>query len=312
MDQTGKHIVIAGGSGFVGTSLAIHLRERGYSVTVLSRTPSRPRSGVKVATWDGRTTGPWCEVLNEAYGIVNLAGRSYNCTKTPDHLDEILRTRIEATTALGKALRQIEQPPQVWIQFTTAQIVGDPPELLCDESSPDGMGIAPAIGKRWEEALHEAALPEQRKVILRPNLVLGKSRGSGQGVLGPLELLTKLWLGGRAGSGSQGFSWIHEEDLNRLVERSLEDPNMQGAYIAAAPNPVSQAEFMRILRGVLGRAFGLPAFEWMVRIGATYLFRSDPELVLYGRYVHSKRLAEHGFEFRYPHLDGALREIYEK
>ncbi len=122
-------------------------------------------------------------------------------------------------------------------------------------------------------------------------------------------MLTKLGLAGKIGSGTQGMSWIHETDMNRLFERALIDPTMQGPYIASSPNPVSQQVFMRELRRAVGVPIGLPAFSWMVRIGAPWLLRTDPELALYGRYVVSKRLQDEQFEFQFPHLSAALQDL---
>lgn len=106
------------------------------------------------------------------------------------------------------------------------------------------------------------------------------------------------------------MSWIHENDLNGLFVQAIADDSMSGVYVASAPNPVSQVEFMRTLRKVIGMPIGLPAFEWMVRLGAPLLLRTDPELALYGRYVVSKRLADEGFAFQFPELDSALRDLY--
>ena len=124
-----------------------------------------------------------------------------------------------------------------------------------------------------------------------------------------LKSLVRLGLGGTVGTGTQGMSWIHELDLNRLFERALTDANMQGAYIATAPNPVSQRVFMRELRRAMGMPVGLPAFGWMVRLGASSLLRTDPELALYGRYLTSHRLPEMGFEFQFPDVRGALANL---
>lgn len=104
------------------------------------------------------------------------------------------------------------------------------------------------------------------------------------------------------------MSWLHEADLNRLVQRALEDAEMSGIYIASAPEPVPQREFMRELRRCLGMPIGLPAPEWLVRLGAHWILRTDPELALYGRYVVSRRLQEEGWEFRYPRLPEALQD----
>jgi uncharacterized protein len=118
-------------------------------------------------------------------------------------------------------------------------------------------------------------------------------------------------LGGAIGHGRQGISWIHELDLNRLFERAIEDREMQGLYIATAPNPVSQREFMRELRRALQVPFGLPAFAWMVRIAAP-LLATDPELAIYGRYLISRRLAEAGFVFRFPKVGEALDDLMKR
>jgi hypothetical protein len=168
------------------------------------------------------------------------------------------------------------------------------------------------VAKAWEAALAESLLPEQRAVVLRTGFVIGRDRGAGNGALGTLGWLARCGLGGRVGSGRQGMSWIHELDMNRLFVRGLTDPQMRGVYIASGPNPVSQAEFMRHLRKAVRMPIGLPAFEWMVRLGAPLLLRTDPELALYGRYVRSRRLAEEGFEFRFPELPAALKDIYQR
>lgn len=144
---------------------------------------------------------------------------------------------------------------------------------------------------------------------MRTSFVIGRDRGAGGGALSTLTSIAKIGLGGKVGRGTQGMSWIHEQDLNALFARAIMDESMSGAYIASAPNPVSQADFMRTLRKVIGMPIGLPAFEWMVRIGAPLFLRTDPELALYGRYVVSKRLAELGFAFRFPELQEAFKNL---
>ncbi|MEY2727864.1 MAG: hypothetical protein RLZZ458_3731 [Planctomycetota bacterium] len=307
-----SRIVIAGGSGFLGLSLARYLTDRGAKVAILSRKPPLVSGPWQHAVWDGRTLGAWQDLLRGASGLVNLAGRSVDCVKTPDHQDEILRSRVESTRVLGVALRSISDPPPVWVQMSTAHIYGDPPAVVCDEDSETGYGLAPVVGRAWEHAFCESVLPSQRQVILRTSFVLGHGVGPGMGALSRLVPLVRMGLGGRIGGGRQGMSWIHEHDMNRLFERGLIDGGMQGLYVASAPNPVSQAELMRELRRALRVPIGLPAFEWMVRIGAPLLLRTDPELALYGRYVVSKRLKEEGFEFSMPTIREAMQELFAK
>jgi len=240
---------------------------------------------------------------------VNLVGRSVDCIKTPDHQDQILRSRVEATRVLGLAVRSVDKPPPVWMQMSTAHIYGDPPEVVCTESSPFGYGLAPVVGKAWEDEFERAVLPEQRQVVLRTSFVIGRDRGSGNGAMARLLPLARFGLGGTIGSGKQGMSWIYEVDLNRLIERALTHDSMRGAYIASSPNPVSQKEFMKTLRRALNIPLGLPVYPWMARLGTKLLLRTDPDLALYGRYVVSKRLQEEQFQFAFPCLEQALNEL---
>ncbi len=304
-----NRVVIAGGSGFLGVSLAHYLAARGFTITVLSRGVPKIDGPWQHCSWDGRTVGTWCQELDGAIGVVNLAGRSVNCIKTPAHQDEILRSRVESTRVLGEAMRCITRPPPAWVQMSTAHIYGDPPQAVCSEDSAPGYGLAPFVGKAWEEAFTASLLPVQRGVILRTSFVLGRNRGTGGGALDTLAWLARIGLAGRVGSGSQGMSWIHEGDMNRLFERGLTDPGMQGIYVASAPNPVSQIDFMRQLRRVVGMPIGLPASAWMVRFASRYLLKTDPELAIYGRYVVSRRLPLEGFEFEHPVLHEALQEL---
>jgi uncharacterized protein len=309
---SGKRIVIAGGSGFLGLSMAEYFSSEDAAVTILSRSKPKWMPRCSHHHWDGRSLGDWIGVLDGADAIINLAGRTVNCIKTPDHQDEILRSRVESIQLLGKAMRCVKSPPPVWVQMSTAHIYGDPPSTVCDEESPLGIGFAPTIGRAWEAAFAESKLPDQRGVLMRTSFVVGRDRGAGGGALATLRLLARLGLGGKVGKGTQGMSWIHENDLNALFAKAVADNSMTGTYIVSAPNPVSQLDFMRTLRKVIGMPIGLPAFEWMVRLGAPLVFRTDPELALYGRYVVSKRLAEEGFRFQFPDLESALKDLHDK
>lgn len=301
-------IVIAGGSGFLGLNLARRLAVDDHEVVILSRRAPKPDSRWSHRAWDGRTLGEWVSALDGADALVNLAGRSVDCVKTPDHCDEILRSRVESTRALGQAVREVGSPPPVWVQMSTAHIYGDPPEGICDEDSATGYGLAPFVGHAWEDEFERAALTSMRRVMLRTSFVLGREGGA----LPRLAKLARFGLGGRSGHGRQGISWIHERDMNRLFERAIVDDSMRGVYLATAPNPVSNAEFMRELRKAIGTPIGLPAPAMMVKIGAPLVMRTDPELALYGRYCASRRLREEGFEFEFPGLRDALRDLYAK
>lgn len=299
-------IVVTGGSGFLGVNLARYLSAFDCEVVLVSRRPPARASAWQHAPWDVRTVGDWATHLDGAAALVNLAGRSVDCVKTPDHCDEILRSRVESTELLGRALRTVRKPPPVWVQMSTAHIYGDPPERVCDENAAFGFGLAPFVGRAWEEAHTRAVLPDMRSVVLRTSFVLGHDGGA----LPRLARLARMGLGGKIGHGRQGISWIHEHDMNRLFVRAICDDQMTGAYVATAPSPVSNDAFMRELRRVLKVPLGLPASDWMVRLGAPLVLHTDPELALYGRYCVSRRLRDERFDFEFPTVDAALLDLY--
>lgn len=302
-----RKVIIAGGTGYIGLNLADWLNERDFTPVLISRNKPKKALPYQHLQWDGRSLGAWAESLEGAAAVVNLAGRTVDCIKTAANCDQILRSRVESTRVIGQALQQITNRPPVWVQMSTAHIYGDS-ELRCTEDSAFGYGLAPTVGKAWE-AEHLAVLPEgMRSVILRTSFVIGKNGGA----LPQLALLSRLGLGGKVGHGRQGISWIHEDDMSALLFRAISEQQMEGAYVASAPDPRSYRDFMRALRKQLRVPIGLPAASWMVRFGTRYLFKTDPELVLYGRFVVSQRLAEEGYDFRYPELESALQAIYGK
>ncbi len=298
-------VIVFGGTGFIGLSLADHLAARGFTPILIAR--NKPNKDLKHAfiSWDGSTLGEWVHELNHAKAIVNLAGKTVDCIKTPDNCDLILRSRVDATKIIGTAIRSVENPPKIWIQMATAHIYGDPPAQVCTEDSATGYGLAPFVGKAWEEAFLESLPDDTRGVRLRTSFVIGKNGGA----LKSLMQIVKLRLGGTVGKGTQGMSWIHEFDMNELILQSILHEKYEGVYIASAPNPVSNKEFMQRLRKTMKISIGLSAPIFVTKFGAKHLFKTDPELVLYGRYVKSENLNKVGFEFKFPNLQEALEDL---
>jgi uncharacterized protein (TIGR01777 family) len=298
-------IIITGGTGFIGLSLAEHLSKKGLQPVLIARNKPERETEFDFVPWNGLNLGDWVNSLAGALAVVNLAGRSVDCIKTPDNCDVILRSRVDSTKVIGKALQAVQNPPKIWIQMSTAHIYGDPPSALCTEYSTTGYGLAPFVGKAWEEALLHSKPEGVREVRLRTSFVIGRNGGA----LSKLKRIAQLGLGGRVGDGRQGISWIHEYDMNEIFYQSIVNQHFNGVYIASSPNPVSNAAFMKELRRTLKIPIGMPAPAWITRVGARLLFKTDPELALYGRYVKSERLEQEGFRFMFPRLKEAMENL---
>lgn len=301
--RAGK-VVIAGGAGFLGQSLTRELARAGFEVVVLSRGGGVPEPAARLVRWDARSVGAWASELEGAAAVVNLVGRTVDCRKTPANKAVILSSRVDSVRALAAGLTGVRDRPPVWVQSGTAHIFGDTADEVLDDSSPTGTGFAPEVGRAWEAALAEAEVPGVRKVLLRISFVLGR----GGGALATLARLARFGLGGTVGTGRQYMSWLHEADLNAMILRAVGDVSMSGAYVATAPNPVTNAEFMRELRRAVGWPWSPPAPEALVRLGS-WLLRTDPELALLGRRCVPTRLTREGFMFRFPTLREALADL---
>ncbi len=298
--------VLAGGSGFLGAALAAVLGARGWRVVSLTRQPKLRADAVREVAWDGRNFAAWAHELDGADALVNLTGRSVNCVHTPENKRLILKSRVDSVRALGIALASCRRPPPVWVQTASLALYGDAGERVCDENAPPADDFSAQVCRQWEAALAEVDAPATRKVVLRIGLVLGP----GGGALGPLEKLTRWFLGGTVGNGRQYLSWLHMADMKEIFLQAIARPELSGAYNACAPNPVPNAEFMRELRAALGRPWSPPAPEWAVRFGARFILRTDADLALTGRRCVPARLTQQGFKFNYAELRPALREIY--
>jgi uncharacterized protein (TIGR01777 family) len=300
-----KRIVLAGGSGFIGRALGDHLRRHGYDLIVLTRGEAKSADGVTYVHWDGRTVGDWARYLDGAEAVVNLAGRNVNCRYNAKNREEIRRSRIDAVQAVGEAIAACTTPPRVLIQSSTTAMYIQTDDAILDESARPASGFSPDTAVMWEEAFNSVPTPRTRRVLLRISFVLGRSGGA----LRTLERLTRWFMGGRAGSGRQWISWVHIKDLCRIVRFAIEREDVQGLYHATAPNPVTNAQFMRELRRALRRPWSPPVPRLAVRFGS-WVMRTEAELARRGRRCIPRRLMDLGFEFHFPHLPLALADLY--
>jgi uncharacterized protein (TIGR01777 family) len=304
-----KKIILPGGTGFLGTALARELIARDYEVVILTRRQCRlsdtELARVRHVPWDAKTLGPWARELEGAEAVVNFTGRNVNCRYDARNRRAILESRVDSVRVLNEAILACAAPPKTFVQAATLAILGDAGDEPKDDAAPPGVGFSPDVAKAWERAFYETPTPGTRKVLLRISFALAANGGA----LRTLAALTRCFLGGTVGRGSQYVSWVHLADLCRVIVWAIENHRAAGTYNATAPNPVTNATFMRELRRALRRPWSPPAPAWAVRLGCVIL-RTEPELALWGRRGIPKRLLEEGFTFRFTDVRAALEEAY--
>jgi uncharacterized protein len=176
---------------------------------------------------------------------------------------------------------------------------------LCDETSPAGTDTLAGICQPWEDVFNSVSTTGTRRVLLRIGFVLGRDGGA----LPVLAGLAKWFLGGTVGSGRQFISWIHVDDLSRMFIEAIERNELAGTFSAVGPKPVTNREFMLELRRALHRPWSPPAPEWAVKLGSR-LMETEPSLALTGCRCAPKRFLEAGFQFQFPELHGALKNLF--
>lgn len=306
-------VVLGGGTGQLGTILARAFHGAGHDVTVLSRRPvTAPWRGV---SWDARRTGAWVEAMNGADAVINLAGRSVDCRYTAANRQAILESRVQSTRAVGTAIAQLQRPPRVWLQMSTATIYAHRFDSPNDEATgvlggteadaPASWRFSIDVARAWESAVAESETPNTRKVLMRAAMVMSPDKG---GVFDTLLRLVRVGLGGTIGTGRQYVSWIHHLDFVRAVEWLIDHEEMEGAINLSASHPLPNADFMRTLRSAWGIRFGLPSAAWMLEVGA-FALRTETELVLKSRRIVPGRLLASGFVFQFPEWPAAARDL---
>ncbi|MCU1641869.1 MAG: Epimerase family protein YfcH [Nocardia sp.] len=309
-------VVIAGGTGALGRTLAADLTCRGQRVRILTRraVPELPYAQFE---WDGRSVGEWVTALRNPgrTAVINLAGKLVDCRPTARNVAELRRSRVDSTQALVDASKTLERPIDYWVQASTTAIWADAGEIRCTETTPlpdPGLPQMTGVAEPWERAFQGegggAGANATHWTILRTSIVLDPDAPA----MKRLVSLTKAGLGGSVGPGTQWFSWIHLDDWLGIVRAALGlDPTVElpnGIVVAATDFPVRNRELMAALRRQLRRPWSPPTPAAALAIGAVFL-RTDAALGLTGRHATSEVLRQAGFRFRYPTLDEALTDL---
>jgi uncharacterized protein len=292
-------IIIAGGNGFLGKSLENYFKND--EVFILTRSPKKQND----IYWDTKTLGKWALSLENADVLINMTGKSVDCRYNEANRHEILASRINSTKILQMAIEKCENPPKIWLNSSSATIyIHAETQLMTEAKGIIGDDFSMNICKQWEATFFEKELAHTRKVALRTAIVLGNDGDA----LKKLKLITKIGLGGIQGSGLQKMSWVHIHDFCRAVDFLIKNSNLKGSINIAAPNPVTNYDFMATLRAKLKIPFGLPAPVFLLEIG-TLLLQTETELLLKSRNVYPEILLENGFEFEFETIGQAFDNL---
>lgn len=305
-------IVIAGGSGFVGTRLAKALLARGESVTILTRDPrahTLPAAANAVAWSSDAADAPTLqEALSGARAVINLCGQPIATRWTAATRDAIVQSRLQSTRALVSALTALrkEDRPRVLVSTSGVGYYGFamPYDVRVDEASDPGSDFLADLCCRWEDCAGKAGAQDVRTVSLRLGIVLG---GEG-GALAKMIPAFQMFVGGPLGSGRQWVSWVHADDVVAAFLQAIDNDTMQGAYNCTAPNSVTMSAFCSALGGALKRPslLAVPGVVLKLALGEASC------VLLEGQNVIPKRLTQAGFKFQYEDIDSAMRAVAQE
>jgi uncharacterized protein len=307
-------IVIAGGTGFLGSPLAEVYAEEGHDVRVLTRgvpqgaprhEPGTGVPGITSVGWtpDG-TGGPWAGTIDGADALINLAGESIAGKRWSAARKAALRdSRIAATRSLVAAIGSVPSPPPVFISGSGTGYYGASGDEIRTEDSPPGQDFLSHLAVDWETEARKAESSRTRVVLLRTGIALERSGGALKEMMRPF----RFFVGGPMGSGRQYMPWIHRIDWIEMVRWIVETPDVHGPVNATAPEPVTNRTFARALGRALRRPGFVPAPGFALKL---IVGEMATPLLLQGQRAIPAKARSLRFHFRYPTIDQAFRGIF--
>lgn len=300
------HVVIAGGSGFVGKVLQEKLLAEGHQVTILTRNPEKVRQTDRLRAVEWLTNGGRPEEkLASVDAIVNLAGESINGLRwTKKKKDRIIKSRMEATGEIIQLIRRLDSKPKVLVNASAVGYYGmSETEIFTEKSRSTASDFLADTVQRWEEKASEADSFGVRTVFARFGIILGN-----EGALPLMALPYRCGIGGTIGSGRQWVSWIHVEDAANMIKFAIDTPDIEGPLNVTAPEPVTMKEFGEILGSVLRKPHWLPVPEPALKMALGEM----SSMLIRGQRVIPEKALSHHYEYLFPELDEALIDIFSK
>jgi hypothetical protein len=294
------NILISGSSGLIGQALIPVLTSGGHAVTSLVR--FKPRTRAPLVYWNPAGGEIDAAKLEGFDAVVHLAGESVAGRWSAAKKGTIRESRVKGTRLLCEALGRLSSRPRVLVAASASGYYGDRGDEVLGEESAPGSSFLSQVCQEWEAATKPAAERGIRVVNLRVGFVLSRAGGG----LAKMLPAFKLGAGGKIGSGKQYMSWIAIDDLVQIILFAMTAETLQGPANAVAPNPVRNLEFTQTLGRALGRPAFVPMPAFAVRLA---LGEMGEELLLAGARLEPARLLKAGYQFRFPQLEGALREL---
>jgi uncharacterized protein (TIGR01777 family) len=298
-------VLITGGAGLIGQALTSSLVADGHEAIILSRSPGKAKglpARVRVVGWDARTAEGWGRLADGADVIVNLAGASLAKGRwTPERKRVIKESRVNAGRAILQAIEAAKVKPRLLVQASAVGYYGPRGNEIITEDEPPGTDFLAQVCVAWEVSTEPVENFGVRRVILRSGLVLSPAEGA----LSRMLLPFKLFMGGPLGSGRQWLSWIHLADEVTAIRFLIEHQTVSGPFNLAAPMPLTNAQFSRILGKVIGRPALIPAPALLLKL----MFGEMAGVLLNGQRTAPQRLLDLGFSFYFPKAETALQDL---
>jgi hypothetical protein len=302
-------IVIAGGTGFIGRHVSRLLIHEGHSVTLLSRHIPDEKHLVNIHArhiqWDGCTQGAWAQKCDGADVVLNLSGAPIADSRwTEKRKQELIDSRVQSTKTLVQAISSWRNKPHTFICASGIGIYGDRGGEVVKESSTPREGFLRLLCQAWEGAAMEGEALGLRVIPIRIGMVLGPDGGA----LSKMTLPFRMFLGGPILPGTQFVSWIHREDLARLILFLMTHSSIRGPVNAVAPETVTMKEFCTTLGKAMNRPSWFPVPEFVLRMTLGEL----ATMLTTGQRVHPLKALEAGFSYSYSTLQAALDSLFSQ
>ena len=297
-----SHILITGGTGFIGRNLVPVLKEQNYDITVLTRSPEKYRA---YPTFNGVSLTSSLSEVAPVDVVVNLAGANLSAKRwTDSYKQEIVESRLNLTENLIEWIKGQSKKPHTLISGSAIGYYGARGNEELDESSTSGSAsqFQVRLCSQWEDAAYKAESLGLRVCCIRTGVGLG-NEGALQQMLTPF----KFGLGGKLGNGNQYFSWIHIKDHIRALMHLINNHELSGSFNLTAPHPVTNERLTK----ALGKQLSRPTFATMPAFALNVIVGEMAKMLLTGQRVFPKKLEEKGFTFEYPTIDEALEDLID-